>query len=761
MIRRLHVLPLLLASAAIAVASAGALAKVQKRGSADAAGKRSAHSSAGTTAKPSKEAAAGAHSKHLKHAGTEKKKSAEAGGKHSKHDHASRSKSDDHCKAVVPVSDDAASPVIEALELIPPDEIETVKQALDLVRKHKPTEATEVEKTIHDPVAKKLVEWVILRSDDMGAEFGRYAAFIRDNPGWPSINFFRRRAEVALWPERRDAATVRRFLAGNPASARGRLALARVLIADGDRDGAERLIRETWWNDELSEKVESEVLDAFRDFLTVSDHRRRMDRRTAAKDFGGAMRAAHRLGGGESAIVKACTAVAEKSSNAHKLLDAVDGEARSDLGYTLCRIHWLLGNKSVAEAAQVVLASPREGMEFQDTDEWWRERRILARKLLDQGDAKAAYEVVRDGALPANINYRAEFHFMAGWIALRFLGDPAAAIEHFAHVGDDSANPIVLARADYWRGRAAEAAGQMQNARAYYEGASRHSTAYYGQLARARLGLGEIALHAPPELDPAQRAAVWGSEVVRAAAILYAAGERELVISFATDFAERSSDVHALMALAELAARHEDARTTLSIGRTALARGFALDLYAFPNFGVPHYSPIAPAVDASITYSVVRTESSFDPQDKSPANAVGLMQVTPESGRDTAGRFHATYDWKRMVCDPIYNVQMGAGELAGLLRDYRGSYMMTFAGYNAGRGRVAEWVKQHGDPRDPKVDPVDWVERIPLAETRNYVQRVMENLQVYRVRFRTGQPAAAESDVSHAAAAGEMGGPPP
>ena len=181
---------------------------MHKHGSADADGKRSTHSSAG--AKPS----AGAHAKHLKHAGTEKKKSAEAGGKHSKHDHASRSKSDDHCRAIVPISDAAASPVIEALELIPPDEIETVKQALDLVRKHKPTEATEVEKTIHDPVAKKLVEWVILRSDDMGSEFGRYAAFIRDNPGWPGITFFRRRAEVALWPDRRDAATVRRFLAG-------------------------------------------------------------------------------------------------------------------------------------------------------------------------------------------------------------------------------------------------------------------------------------------------------------------------------------------------------------------------------------------------------------------------------------------------------------------------------------------------------------------------------------------------------------------
>jgi soluble lytic murein transglycosylase len=755
MIRRLHALPLLLASAAIVLTVPGAIAK-QQHGSAVAGGKRSTHGSAGATAKPSKQAGGGAHGKHSKHGGSEKNKSAEAGGKHSKHDH----KSEDRCRAVVPVSEAAASPVIEALELIPPDELETVKQALELVRKHKPGEATEVEKAIRDPAAKKLVEWAILRSDDMGPEFGRYAAFIRDNPGWPSITFFRRRAEVSLWPERRDLATVRRFLGGNPASARGRLALARVLIADGDRESAERLVRETWLNDELSERVESEVLDAFHDFLTASDHRRRMDRRIAAKDFSGAMRAAHRLGGGETAIVKACTAVAEKSSKAGKLLDAVDSEARDDLGYTLCRIHWLLGNKSVAEAARVVLASPREGMEFQDTDEWWRERRILARKLLDQGDAKAAYQVVSDGALPANINYRAEFHFMAGWIALRFLGDPAAAIEHFAHIDDDSANPIVLARADYWRARAAEAAGHMQNARAYYEAASRHSTAYYGQLARARLGLGDVALRAPPELDAAQRAAVWGSDVVRAAGILYATGDRELMISFATDLAERGDDVNTLMALGELAARHEDARTTLIIGKTALARGFALDLYAFPNFGVPRYSPLGPAVDPSITFSIVRTESSFDPQDKSPANAVGLMQVTPESGRDTAGRFHGTYDWKRMVCDPVYNMQMGAGEIAGLLKDYRGSYMMTFAGYNAGRGRVAEWVKAHGDPRDPKVDAVDWVERIPLAETRNYVQRVMENLQVYRVRFRNGQ-SAAESDVSHAAASGEMGGPPP
>ncbi|MGH9694988.1 MAG: lytic transglycosylase domain-containing protein, partial [Bryobacteraceae bacterium] len=129
------------------------------------------------------------------------------------------------------------------------------------------------------------------------------------------------------------------------------------------------------------------------------------------------------------------------------------------------------------------------------------------------------------------------------------------------------------------------------------------------------------------------------------------------------------------------------------------------------------------------------TESAFDQRDASPAKAVGLMQVTPEAGRDTAKRFGVTYDWNRLVSDPVYNTQMGAAELGALLREYNGSYIMSFAAYNAGRGRVQQWIKQHGDPRNPNVDAIDWVERIPFAETRNYVQRVMENLQVYRTRF--------------------------
>ncbi|MGA8293325.1 MAG: lytic transglycosylase domain-containing protein [Rhodoplanes sp.] len=635
---------------------------------------------------------------------------------------------------------DAPTPAAAATPLS--GDLAAVKQAIDLMREGKTREATAVKKWIDDPVAQKVVEWLILRDPSGEAGFARYAAFIADNPSWPGIGLLRRRAEGRLWQQRRDAATVRRFTGGEPASAKGRFALARVLLAEGDRDGAERHVRQAWRSEELSEHVEAEALAAFRELLTREDHQARMDRRIGAKDFSGAMRAARRLGKGEVSIVKACKGVAENASKSLALLDAVPTKARQDLGYKLCRIQWLMGHDRFAEATRLTLAASRETLALQDTDEWWRKRRTLARKLLDLGESTTAYEIVRRAASPDNPYYRAEFHFMAGWIALRFLADPGTALAHFAHVDDGSANPIVLARAAYWRGRAHEAAGRTEDMRANFEAAARHSTAYYGQLARARLGLSELELRTPPA-----HASAASNELFRAAEFLYAIGERDLVLSFLTGVAKQSDDAAGLASLAELAARNDDARAALLIGKTALARGLPLDVHAFPDIGVPPYSPIGPALDRSIVYSLARTESEFNQLVVSPANAVGLMQVTPEAGRDTAKRFSVTYDWDRLVSDPVYNTQMGAAELAALLQEYRGSYIMSFAGYNAGRGRVQKWVAQYGDPRDLKVDAVDWVERIPFAETRNYVQRVMENLQVYRVRFGETRAAMSKPDL--------------
>ena len=620
-----------------------------------------------------------------------------------------------------------------------------VKEAIDLARKAKTEEATDIEKRITDPAAQKLLEWYILRHPATTATFSRYAAFIAANPQWPSTALLRRRAEARLWEQRSDTATVRGFTGDRPASAKGKLALARVLLAEGDRDGAARLARDVWRSDELSERMETDALEMFRDLLNRDDHRARMDRRIGAKDLAGAKRAARRLGDDELAIVKACAAVREKADKAKDALDDVAVEARRDLGYTLCRIQWMLAQNRVDDAAQLMLAAAPETMALQDTDQWWRERRSLARKLLDDGKFQTAYQVVRPAALPANEYYRSDFHFMCGWIALRYLHDPATAARHFARIAEGQVNPTVLARAHYWRGRAAEALGQADAMRASYEAAARYPTAYYGQLARARLGRDQIELRAPsPVLASADAAAT--DERVRAAEMLYEIGERDVVLYFAADLGEQSSDVALLEALGELTGRRNDARAMLQVGKPSLGRGLPLDHYAFPTIGIPSHRQVAPEIERSVIYSVARTESAFDQRDKSAANAVGLMQVTPEAGRDTAKRFKVSYDWDRMVSDPVYNTQIGAAELSALLSEYKGNHIMTFAGYNAGRGRVRDWVKAYGDPRDPKVDAVDWVERIPFSETRNYVQRVIENLAVYRRRFDSDAGVASKAD---------------
>jgi soluble lytic murein transglycosylase len=650
----------------------------------------------------------------------------------------------------------ARGPLAPAASLaISPEALATLKEAITLARNSKTGPVTDLQKTISDPIARKLVEWVLLRSDNNTGDYSRYAAFIGANPSWPSIGLLRRKAEAMLWQEQAEPAAVRAIFAKEaPRTAKGRFALARALLALGDRAGAQAQLREGWRNEALSMDLEDDVADTFKELLTPTDHRVRMDMRLYAEDVDAGLRAASRAGPTAQAIAKAWAAVIRKAPNAKALLEAVPAaEAGRDLGYIFARAQWLRHEDKAAEAAELMLSAPRDTAQPIDSDQWWVERRVLVRKLLDLGDAQAAYRIARDAALPTKDNYRWDQPFTAGWIALRFLNDPATAIAHFAKVAQGSSSPTTLARQGYWQGRAAEALGRKEEARGYYETAARQGTAYYGQLARARLGYQDIVLRGPPELTPERRAAVAQIEVVHATELLYAVGERDLVVPFVADLGERSTDITALAELAEVTGRNQDARCMTLIGKAALARGYALEHYAFPTFGIPDYRAIGPAIDTSIVYSIARQESMFYQGDISTAKAMGLMQVTPEAGRETAKKFAATFDQKRLLSDSVYNVQMGAAELGDLLEGYRGSYILTFAGYNAGRGRVREWISHFGDPRDPKVDPVDWVERIPFSETRNYVERVLENLQVYRVRLGGGPRLMIEADLHRGAAA--------
>lgn len=625
---------------------------------------------------------------------------------------------------------------VEAFGLVGPQplgDIDYLPRILEGYRSGDMVEADILKSKLTDPAALALAEWVAVRSRPL-LRFERVTAFQREYPDWPVTSLMRRRAEDALLRARRPPDVVRSYFEGlPPVSSAGRLALAFAMKAEGADAKAGDLVRHIWREDSFGNELEDKILENFPGVLTQADHRFRMERLLFKESWGGALRAAGYAGKDHATLVKARMGLYQGGKKAEKAFAAVPAVLRSDSSYIFSRALFLRRKEKLLEAVQVMSQAPRDPDLLVDGDEWWAERRLIARKLLDKGEFKAAYEVAsQHGAESASERIEAEFH--AGWIALRFLHQPATAATHFAEAGRIAVTPISVARAAYWQGRAAEEAGNAAEADTLYRRAADKPTTYYGQLARNKLGL-PIELRSPEQLNAQGRTAFEATTPVRALKLLHQLGETELAISLFGDLSQTLNEPAQLDALGSLAADQNNPRAVLSIGKAAVQRGFPLDLYAYPTMGIPSFNPVTEDVEPAMVYAIARQESAFNPRALSSAGARGLMQLMPATAKRTAERFKLDFDLKRLTDDPVYNATLGSAHLKELMGDWKGSHVLAFASYNAGGGNVIKWIKAYGDPRKPDVDRVDWVERIPFYETRNYVQRVLENLTMYRSRL--------------------------
>jgi soluble lytic murein transglycosylase len=615
----------------------------------------------------------------------------------------------------------------------PPTDADHLTRILAAYRAGDAAEAETRKSKLERPAAVAAAEWFAIRSG-VALGFERIAAFQQEFPDWPVTAQMRRRAEEALLAARRPPARVRAFFADRaPVSGPGRIALALALKAEGAEEEASDLVRHLWREDSFGPELESRVLEEFPGVLGQADHRFRMERLLFRESWGAALRAAERAGKDYATLVKARIGLFQGGKKAEKAFGAVPAHLRSDSSYIFSRALYLRRRNQLAEAAQVMAQAPRDPALLVDGDEWWNERRLIARALLDKGDPKTAYAVAsHHGAETPAQRIEAEFH--AGWIALRFLNDAAAASNHFAEAAKIAATPISVARAAYWQGRAAEAAGAAAESRRHYAKAADRPTTFYGQLARQKLGL-PIELREAESLDEDGRRAFEALVPVQAIQLLQEIGETELAIALYGDLAQSLPETAQLAALGAMAAQSQSPRAALAVGKTALQRGFPLDSYAYPTNGIPPFDPVGDQVEVAMIHAIARQESAFNPKALSTAGARGLMQLMPATAKRTAQRFGVNFDLKRLIEDPAYNAKIGSAHLGELMEDWRGSHILAFASYNAGGGNVMKWIRAYGDPRQPHVDPIDWIERIPFYETRNYVQRVMENLAVYRQRF--------------------------
>lgn len=610
-------------------------------------------------------------------------------------------------------------------------------------------EATILKSKLSDPAAQALTEWFAIRSGIL-INYDRIMAFRKDYPDWPATAQIRRRMEETLLAERRSPAQIRAFFEKQaPVTASGRIALAFALQNDGQEQKAADLVRHAWREDTFGSETESRILDRFPGLLTQADHRFRMERHLLKENWGAALRAAEHASKDHVTLVKARMSVFQGKKKAAKAFGAVPASLKSDPSYLFSRALLQRRSKNLVEAAEIIMQAPQDHELRVDGDEWWAEQRLIVRALLDKGDAQTAYRVAshHTAESPAQ-QIEAEFH--AGWIALRFLNDPATAAKHFATVAQTASTPISLSRIAYWQARAAEASGAAADAKLFYARAASHPTTYYGQLAREKLGE-SVALRSVEPLKDEERKAFEALIPVRAAGLLQQVGESELAIGLYGDLAQTLTDPGQLDALAALANSQQNPRAVLTIGKIALQRGFPLDQHAYPLAAIPDFQPVGDEVEPAMVYAIARQESAFNPKAVSSAGARGLMQLMPATAKRTAQRFGVGFDLKRLVEDPSYNAKIGSAHLGELMEDWKGSYILAFASYNAGGGNVKKWIDTYGDPRKPQVDMIDWVERIPFYETRNYVQRVMENLQAYRARLKEkSAPAPAEAEAETA-----------
>lgn len=588
-----------------------------------------------------------------------------------------------------------------------------------------------------DPLVRKLVTWLRVQSRNSDATAAEIVRFQDENPDWPFPESITRRAEEALAAgDPDDALALHHFSRRPPRTLEGAQRLADALARAGRSAEAARAIRDGWIDGIADADAERAYLSRNAALLTPEDRWRRFDRLMFARETTSAGRAAAAgLDPARAAIARARLALAADRADA----DANLPRDAQDIGLAYEYARWLRRRDRDAEAAAAWRAAEplQRDLSAEQARAIWAERHILSRKLLRLGDPRAAYAVAAGHGQAEPGEPRQDAEFLAGFIALRWLEDPALAQRHFAMVGQDSRSVITRARSAYWQGRALAAAGDAAGAKAQWQESAKLPVAFYGQLAALALGENGAALSAringvtPPPATKAQADAFAARELARAVLALADLDESQRALIFLLRMealAPDGTDRLLIARLGELIGRPDHA---VWIARRAGASGTILLREGWPT---PYPAPPSDAVEPALVHAIARQESNFDPAAVSSANARGLMQLLPTTAQAVARRLGVTHRLAMLTSDPAHNMRLGSAYLAQVLERFGGALPLAAAAYNAGPARVDEWLGTYGDPRTGAVDMIDWMEMLPFGETRNYVQRVIENVAVYRAR---------------------------
>ncbi|WP_165793839.1 transglycosylase SLT domain-containing protein [Hyphococcus luteus] len=609
---------------------------------------------------------------------------------------------------------------------------------------------------VEDPIAQSLGEWMYLMAQDPNVDFNEADRFLDSHLQWPAVSRISSYVEKRI-PNDAPAGEVLAFFDSRaPVTGDGKIQLARALFSVGDQEGGERYLRDAWINNNFTIAEERRILSVYGRRLTREDHAARVDRLLWGRQVTNARRVFPYLSSHERKKAEARAALLLQASSGQRLYDRLPEKDRLDSGMLHAAVRHNRRRGQEERAIALAALAPDNPEDLRNGARWWDERGILMRWALKNGRFADAYKLAAENGMDEGTDY-AEAEFYAGWIALRFLKEPERAETHFLALASAVGSPISVSRAYYWLGRAAAAQGDAQGAKIYYANAAEHYYSYYGQLAAEEAGidLTDATFSAPTEASPADRALFASRPAVAALRMLTDLNLDYEFMVFAYHVDDELERPGEYLELAKITEGEGAPHLTVRAGKVGIQRGAFAPEVAYPLVFVPDEA--ARFVSPEIVLGLSRQESEFNPRAYSRAGARGMMQLIPSTAQITARKEGLRYSRSALLDDPVYNMTIGAAHLSHLVDRFDGSLIMTLASYNAGANRVNRWIEEYGDPRSDAVDPLDWVELIPFSETRNYVQRVLENTQVYRGRLNNKPiPGRLAGDIERGGARGRI-----
>ena len=594
------------------------------------------------------------------------------------------------------------------------------------------TAARSAAQSLRDPVAMQAYEWLRLRQPGID-NFERMAVWVEAHPDWPDERRIQAQGEAALRPGMFPAQKLVNFFGRHaPHTGKGAALYAEALLALGQTQLANEIAKDAWLNKDMTAEFEGRLASKFGRVLNPL-HDQRLDNLIWRTRLTPARRQLRRASGPARALANARIALLKNDDGVDRLVKAVPAVLRDDPGLGYARMVWRKkrGLRTGAEDMMLEMSGKRR---LGRAEKWGDERALFVRESLDKKRNRRAYALAAGHGLTEG-KYFADMEWIAGWIALRKLDDPNRALSHFTRLHEGVRTPVSKARAAFWAGEAAAAIGDDSGAAQWRGEGARYQSAFYGQLASERL-TGKPRLDIPPPIQAASGPCNQDPRVAVGAALALG-GAVVPARNFFYDAAKTCQNANEVKALGLIAEQQGAFRISIGMSRKVRERGIFVPEISHPLVRLPVQGckGMKPP-ERALTLAIARQESGFDPKAGSSAGAQGVMQVMPGTAKRTVGAAGLRYSRARLGSDRDYNAIIGQCYLSKMLDRFEGSYPMAIASYNAGPSRIDDWIERNGDPRRGEINMVDWIERIPFHETRNYVQRVLENVAVYRARLR-------------------------